>query len=113
MSEADRERQLELRQEAMALYDESSAQRDALEHLQAQVYIEGPRRMISAAVDLGGKMTNFRHSVLDVIDPDASEGGDLQAAMDEASGTAYDAYLEFLYAASDAVGSDSLLALDH
>jgi hypothetical protein len=100
----------DLKQQALSLYDETGAEVATLNHLEAQVYIEGPRLMITASVDLSGKLTKFRHSLLDVLDPAEAEVEDVYAAMEDASDEAYSSYLSFLYRASDAVGIDSLRA---
>ncbi|MEU8032616.1 hypothetical protein AB0C13_28935 [Streptomyces sp. NPDC049099] len=90
---------------ARTLYEASDEARRALKHLEAQVYIEGPPSVISAAVDLGASLTDFKHQVLDVMDPDAS--GTVEA-MEAARATAYGKYVGFLYQASQAVGADGL-----
>ncbi|GAA4991787.1 hypothetical protein [Streptomyces hyderabadensis] len=90
---------------ARNLYDASTEARRALKHLEAQVYIEGPPSVISAAVDLSASLTDFRHEVLDVMAPDAS--GTIEA-MEAARTASYEKYLDFLYRASEAVGADGL-----
>ncbi|MFH8657250.1 hypothetical protein [Streptomyces afghaniensis] len=99
------EARAERRRKATDLYDASTEARPALKHLEAQVYIEGPRSVISAAVDLSGSLTDFRHEVLDLMDPDSN--GTVEA-MEAARTGSYEKYLDFLYQASEAVGADGL-----
>ncbi|WP_139131654.1 hypothetical protein [Streptomyces sp. WMMB 714] len=100
----------ERRESAVALYDASTAAQGSLKHLQAQVHIEGPRSVINAAIDLSGKLGDFKHRLLDVIHPELQTGevDDTSEKIKAARDTAYRAYLKFLYRSSDAIGEDGI-----
>lgn len=108
----------ELIEQAREAYDTATEVIDLLQHAEAKVYVEGPPTVRSSAIRFSGALTDFRSAVLDALNnlPDESitvddiEAIDLEAVRDK-RGVAYRAYLEFLYKASDAIGTDGLIAL--
>lgn len=98
-------------EEAEQLFRESTEAQAELEHLEAQVYVEGPKTVIDAAVELGGKLTDFRHAVLDALHAERPVPSDLIEAAAEKRSEAYGAYIDFLYAASDVMGADGVRTL--
>jgi hypothetical protein len=98
----------EFEDEAQQCYDDSSEAQSQIEHLQAQVYVEGPTSVIDKAVDLSSKLIEFRHSVLDGLQAGRPVSDSLVDAMWEKRSESYGAYLDFLYAASEALGADGI-----
>ncbi|MGV9344433.1 hypothetical protein ACWDSD_06395 [Streptomyces spiralis] len=78
----------------------------ALEHAQAVVYVEGPHNVTTSSVDATGALTAtvrcFHAAVSAAPSGDAFSG--LEADYEAARSTAHDKYLDYLYAASDALG---------
>ncbi|MFI1253307.1 hypothetical protein ACH4U6_05785 [Streptomyces netropsis] len=85
--------------------EEATSQEVVLEHLQAQVYIEGPRSVIDAATELGDALDQFLSAADQAVE--AMQGGQrpegLSEQLRELRSDTYRHYFGFLYEASDAV----------
>jgi hypothetical protein len=72
------------------------------EHLQAQVYIGGPRSVIDAAIDFSSAITEYLQALGDAVRPSDQPLPEQLSVARELGRTAYRLYLSFLYRASDA-----------
>lgn len=79
-----------------------------LEHAQALVYVEGPKKVTDAALYASGALTDLtvylHRSLVAVQNGEAL--GDRESHFQGLSGEAHQKYLNFLYAASDVLGED-------
>ncbi|RPK47865.1 hypothetical protein EES37_09675 [Streptomyces sp. ADI91-18] len=82
-----------------------------MEHDAAVIHVEGPREVTRASVGASSKLQKFRSAVLDYMSAATELDADHRfALLEEKEAEAHTGYLEFLYAASDALDAD-LLAL--
>ncbi|MFD3437983.1 hypothetical protein ACFWU3_10805 [Streptomyces sp. NPDC058685] len=82
----------------------------AMGPVQAVVYVEGPREVTHASVTASSRLVDLislvRDSSAAVQNGEPAE--EHAASFEPARNAAYNSYLDFLYAASDALGSDLL-----
>ena len=83
---------------------------DRLDHRQAVVYIEGPKFVTDACIAAGKALTLYRAEVFYEVDamPNRTPSPENIQKIEKAGDEAFDLYLKYLYAASDALGSDLL-----
>ncbi|WP_159072319.1 hypothetical protein [Streptomyces sp. CMB-StM0423] len=94
------------RQRAGEAYDAYIGDSRNYRHAQAQVYMEGPPSVISATVDLSGKLVEFADVVYSLAFEDTPQFS--WEDLDEARNASYSAYLDFLYCSSDALAEDGI-----
>lgn len=99
----------ERRQAARRLWNEARALERQLSRLLHVVYVEGPSQMGAAAQAATGALVSDFGAVMDWLHAVDNETETQQHASedDRAHGDAYGKFLEFLYAASDAVASNT------
>ncbi|MCY0920013.1 MULTISPECIES: hypothetical protein [unclassified Streptomyces] len=103
----DPERKREL---AVGAFESFEVARDeALDHLQAQVYIEGPQKVIDRVINLSMSLTEYENSVLQITSRLVS-GEECEQILVERMrvlhDTAHRDYLHYLYEASSIIGDD-------
>ena len=93
-------------------FDAAHALRVQLERHTASTHVEGPQKVTNAAIEAMGKLTDFRHIIAVVLDPDASDPSFTADDIRQARLATYQSYLNFLYAASEALTQDGLSPID-
>lgn len=85
-----------------------------LEHRYAQVAVEGPRTVTNAAVQVNFILGQFSAQVMECLHDLEQRGScspDAIALLEEKRDASYNAYLQYLDAASKAIGVDGITAL--
>ncbi|MFI8940468.1 hypothetical protein [Streptomyces syringium] len=104
-TQAEDEAHASLLDTAASHVEEATSQEAALEHIQAQVYIEGPHAVIDAATELGDALDRFLSAADQAVEAvqDGQRPEGLAEQLRELRSDAYRHYFGFLYEASDAV----------
>ncbi|WP_411090056.1 hypothetical protein [Streptomyces sp. 061-3] len=88
---------------ATEMYRDAEAQESAWDHLEAQVYIEGPIDVTDAAIDLGASMVDFMGAIASCIyDREEETMPERLAPLRDQRRDTYRQYIAFLHRASDA-----------